>query len=390
MTLDITLAERLLKLPPYLFAAIDEMKQEAIDAGKDVINLGVGDPDIPTPPHIIKALQETATDPANHQYPSYTGMLDFRKSMAGYYKRARGVDLDPKSEVLTLIGSKEGVGHFPLAFINPGDTVLIPDPGYPVYQAGTFFAGGIPYYMPLLKENGFLPDLDGIPPETAERAKMMFINYPNNPTAAVCGADFFSKVVDFAVEHNIIVVHDAAYADVTYDGYRAASFLETPGAMDVGVELYSLSKTYNMTGWRIAAACGNSGIINGLGKVKTNIDSGAFQPIQYAGIVALESSQECVKENNRIYNERCNVLVEGLRNIGWEVEKPRASFYVWISIPEHIKSADMTALLIKDAAVVTTPGVGFGKYGEGYIRMTLTKTKERLKEAVDRMAKIQF
>ncbi len=390
MALDITLAERLLKLPPYLFAAIDEMKQEAIDAGKDVINLGVGDPDLPTPPHIIKALQETSTDPANHQYPSYTGMIDFRKSMAGYYKRTRGVDLDPKTEVLTLIGSKEGVGHFPLAFINPGDTVLIPNPGYPVYQAGTLFAGGEPYYMPLLKENGFLPELDSIPPETAERAKMMFINYPNNPTAAVCDRDFFSKVVDFAGEYNIIVVHDAAYADVTYDGYRAVSFLETPGAMDVGVELYSLSKTYNMTGWRIAAACGNAEIINGLGKIKTNLDSGTFQPIQYAGITALDSSQECVEENNRTYSERCNVLVDGLRRIGLEVEKPRASFYVWIAIPKGTKSADMTARLIKDAAVVTTPGVGFGKYGEGYIRMTLTTSKERLAEAVDRMAKIQF
>ena len=390
MALDITLAERLLKLPPYLFAAIDEMKQEAIDAGKDVINLGVGDPDLPTPPHIIKVLQETATDPANHQYPSYTGMIDFRKSMAGYYKRTRGIDLDPETEVLTLIGSKEGVGHVPLAFVNPGDTVLAPNPGYPVYQAGILFAGGEPYYMPLLKENAFLPDLESIPHDTAARAKMMFINYPNNPTAAVCDKAFFAKVIDFAREYNIIVVHDAAYADVTYDGYRAESFLETPGAKEVGIELYSLSKTYNMTGWRIAAAVGNADIIKGLGKVKTNLDSGAFQPIQYAGIAALESSQECVTENNLIYNERCDVLVDGLRRIGWDVEKPRASFYVWISIPKGISSADMTTRLIKEAAVVTTPGIGFGKYGEGYIRMTLTTSKERLSEAVDRIEKIQF
>jgi len=390
MALNINLAERLVKLPPYLFAAIDEMKQEAIDAGKDVINLGVGDPDLPTPPHIIKRLQKTAADPANHQYPSYTGMIDFRKSMAGYYRRTRGIELDPKSEVLTLIGSKEGVGHVPLAFINPGETVLIPDPGYPVYEAGTIFASGEPYHMPLLEENGFLPDLDSIPRDIAAKAKMMFINYPNNPTAATCDGAFFSKVVDFAREYNIIVVHDAAYADVTFDGYRAESFLETPGAMEVGIELYSLSKTYNMTGWRIAAAVGNAEIIGALGKVKTNIDSGAFQPIQYAGITALESSQDCVSENNRIYKERRDVLVDGLNRLGWNVEKPKATFYVWASVPHGINSADMTAILIREAAVVTTPGVGFGKYGEGYIRMTVTASKERLVETVDRIAKVQF
>ncbi len=390
MALNITLAERLKKLPPYLFAAIDEMKQEAVRAGKDVINLGVGDPDLPTPPHIIKALQETATDPKNHQYPSYTGMIDFRESIAGYYKRTRGIDLEPASEVLTLIGSKEGVGHVPLAFVDPGDIVLVPNPGYPVYESGTLFASGEPYYMPLLKDNGFLPDLENIPGDIASRAKMMFINYPNNPTAATCDGAFFEKVVNFARKYNIIVVHDAAYADMTFDGYRAESFLETPGAMDVGIELYSLSKTYNMTGWRIAAAVGNAEIINGLGRVKTNLDSGAFNPIQYAGIAALESSQDCVGENNRIYSERHDILVEGLSRLGWNVEKPKATFYVWIGIPEGIGSVDMTARLIQEAGVVTTPGVGFGKYGEGYIRMTVTTSKERLAEAVERLAKMQF
>lgn len=390
MGINISFSERLAKLPPYLFAAIDEMKQEAINAGKDVINLGVGDPDLPTPPHIIKSLQETALDPANHQYPSYTGMTDFRKSIAGYYKKTRGVDLDPISETLTLIGSKEGIGHIPLAFINPGDVVLIPNPGYPVYEAGTYFAGGEPYYMPLYKENGFLPDLGKIPADIAKRAKIMFINYPNNPTAAVCGVDFFEKVIAFAKEYNIIILHDAAYADVSFDGYRAASFLEAPGAKDVGIEFYSLSKTYNMTGWRIAAAVGNAEVIKGIGKVKTNLDSGAFQPIQYAGITALESSQECVAENNRIYAERRDILVDGLRKIGWEVEKPKASFYVWITVPKGQNSTDVTARLIKEAAIVTTPGVGFGKYGEGYIRMTVTSPKERLAEAVDRLAKVQF
>ncbi len=390
MAFNITLAERLKKLPPYLFAVIDEMKQEAVLAGKDVINLGVGDPDLPTPPHIIKVLQETATDPKNHQYPSYTGMIDFRESIAGYYKRTRGIDLDPASEVLTLIGSKEGVGHVPLAFADPGDIVLIPNPGYPVYESGTLFAGGEPYYMPLLKDNGFLPDLENIPGDIASRAKMMFINYPNNPTAATCDGAFFEKVVDFASVYNIIVVHDAAYADVTFDGYRAESFLETPGAMDVGIELYSLSKTYNMTGWRIAAAVGNADIINGLGKVKTNLDSGAFNPIQYAGIAALESSQDCVGENNRIYSERHEILVEGLSRLGWNVEKPKATFYVWIGIPEGIGSVDVTARFIREAGVVTTPGVGFSEYGEGSLRMTVTTSEERLAEAVECLAKVQL
>ncbi|MCE5250939.1 LL-diaminopimelate aminotransferase [bacterium] len=390
MALNVEYAERLTKLPPYLFAAIDEMKQEAIRQGHDVINLGVGDPDLPTPKHIIDRLNETAYDPANHQYPSYTGMVGFRKSIASYYKRTRGVEVDPIGQVLTLIGSKEGVGHLPLAFVNPGDIVLIPDPGYPVYSAGTTFAGGTPFLMPLLKENGFLPMLENIPANIAAKAKMMFINYPNNPTAATCEGSFFRKVVEFAKEYNIIVVHDAAYADVTFDGYRAESFLETPGALDVGIELYSLSKTYNMTGWRIAAAIGNADIIRGLGKVKTNLDSGVFQAIQYAGMTALESSQDCVAENNRIYAGRRDVIVGGLRRLGWDVEKPKASFYVWIGIPKGYTSTEMTAKLIREAAIVTTPGVGFGSFGEGYIRMTVTTSKERLAEAVDRLSKVKM
>jgi len=390
MGTSITLADRLTKLPPYLFAAIDAMKREAIEQGKDIINLGVGDPDLPTPTHIIERLKETSEDPANHQYPSYVGMISFRKSMAAYYKRTRGIDLDSASEVLTLIGSKEGVGHIPLAFVNPGDIVLVPNPGYPVYSAGTVLAGGKPYFMPLLKDNGFIPDLDTIPSDIASRAKLMFVNYPNNPTAAVCETDFFERVVAFAKEYGIIVVHDAAYADVTFDGYRAPSLLKVSGAKDVAIELYSLSKTYNMTGWRVAAAVGNADIVAGLGKVKTNLDSGVFQAIQYAGMAALDSSQDCVTANNAIYTERRDVLVNGLTRLGWDVEKPKASFYVWIGIPKGVTSTDMTARLIREAAIVTTPGVGFGSHGEGFIRMTLTTTKERLAEAVDRIAKLSF
>jgi len=388
MAVHVTLAVRLTKLPPYLFAAIDAMKQEAIRQGRDVINLGVGDPDLPTPLHIISKLADTAWDPANHQYPSYTGMTDFRKSMAAYYRRTRGVELDPAREVLTLIGSKEGIGHLPLAFVNPGDLVLVPDPGYPVYAAGTMFAGGETYAMPLLRENGFLPDLNAIPADVARRAKLMFINYPNNPTAATCERPFFERVVAFAKEYGIIVAHDAAYADVSFDGYRAPSFLEVPGAMEVGVEFYSLSKTWNMTGWRIAAALGNADIIAGLGAVKTNLDSGVFQPVQYAAMAALDGSLNCVEENNRTYRERRDILVDGLGTLGWDVGKPRASFYVWIRLPEGVKSTEMTARLIREAAVVTTPGVGFGAYGEGYIRMTVTSPKERLAEAVDRIRKL--
>ena len=386
--MNVSYAQRLQDLPPYLFAAIDKMKHEAINAGVDVINLGVGDPDLPTPRHIIDRLCETAYDPANHQYPSYTGMMDFRRSISAYYKKTRNVNLDPATEALTLIGSKEGVGHIPLALVNPGDVVLVPDPGYPVYQAGTTLAGGEAYLMPLTRDNGFVPDLNAIPSDVAERARLMFINYPNNPTAATTERDFFERVVEFARTHNIVVVHDAAYADVTFDGYRAESFLETPGAKDVGIEYYSLSKTYNMTGWRIAAALGNADIIKGLGMVKTNLDSGAFQPIQYAGIAALEGDQACVADNNAIYSERHDVLVSGLKGLGWDVEKPKASFYVWIALPKDSKSADTTAMLIKEAGIVTTPGTGFGKYGEGYIRMTVTTSKERLEEAVDRLARI--
>ncbi len=390
MSPDINFAETLSKLPPYLFASIDRLKQEAINSGQDVISLGVGDPDIPTPSHIIERLNETSKDPANHQYPSYVGMMDFRKSMASYYKRTRNVDLDPACEVLTLIGSKEGIGHIPLAFVNHGDIVLVPDPGYPVYGAGTILAGGEPWLMPLLKKNGFLPDLEAIPADIASRAKLMFINYPNNPTAATCEKEFFVKAVEFAQEYNIILIHDAAYADVTFDGYRATSLLEIPSAKDVGIELYSLSKTYNMTGWRIAAALGNPDILQGLGKVKTNLDSGVFQPIQYAAIAALNSSQDCVRKNNMIYSERCDIMANGLKSLGWEVEKPKATFYVWAAIPEGISSSEMTTRLIKEAAVVTTPGNGFGKYGEGFIRMALTTSKERIAEAVDRIAKVRF
>ena len=384
----ITYAQRIRTLPPYLFAAIDEMKQKAIARGVDIINLGVGDPDLPTPSPIIEKLKEAATNPNNHQYPSYDGMLSFRTAVANWYQRRFGVHVNPASEVLTLIGSKEGIGHVPLAFINTGDLALVPSPGYPVYPVGVNFAGGSVHHMPLVKENNFLPDLEAIPKDVAHRAKLMFLNSPNNPTSVVAEKDFFKRVVDFAGEHQIIVCHDAAYSEIYYDGKRPASFLEADGAMNVGIEFHSLSKTFNMTGWRIGFAVGNTNVIAGLGKVKTNIDSGVFQAIQEAGITALESDDQLTDGLRKIYQERRDVLVGGLQSLGLELDTPRAAFYVWIGVPKGFTSESFTAHLIEKAGIVTTPGNGFGDPGEGYIRMTVTTSKERLAEAVERMKKI--
>ncbi|MGP0593443.1 LL-diaminopimelate aminotransferase [Nitrospira sp. T9] len=381
-------AERIRTLPPYLFAAIDDMKRKAIERGMDIINLGIGDPDLPTPEPIIESLRREAGNPKHHQYPSYDGMLSFRTAVADWYQRRFGVTLDPKTEVVTLIGSKEGIGHVPLAFIDPGDIVLVPSPGYPVYPVATSFAGGISYTMPLTKENGFLPDLSAIPKDIAQKAKMMFLNSPNNPTSVVASKEFFQQVADFAQEHQIIVCHDAAYSEIYYDGKRPASFLEAAGAKDVGVEFHSLSKTYNMTGWRIGFAVGRKEVIAGLGKVKTNIDSGVFQAIQEAGITALQLDDLVTEGLRTIYQERRDVLVPGLKSMGLELDSPPAAFYVWIGVPKGFTSASFTAHLIENAGIVTTPGNGFGDPGEGYIRMTVTTTKEKLAEAVERMKKI--
>lgn len=383
-------ASRIKTLPPYLFAAIDEMKQQAIARGVDIISLGIGDPDLSTPAPIIERLKQAAADPKNHQYPSYEGMLTFRRAVADWYKRRFGVSLDPLSEVLTLIGSKEGIGHIPLAFVDPGDIVLVPSPGYPVYPVGTAFAGGVPYIMPLLKQNGFLPDLNAVPRDMARRAKLMFINSPNNPTSVVAGKDFFKRVVAFAQEHQIIVCHDAAYSEIFYDGQRPASFLEVEGAKEVGIEFHSLSKTFNMTGWRIGFAVGNKQVLAGLGKVKSNLDSGVFQAVQEAGITALQLDDHVTDGLRRIYQERRDVLVPGLQKLGLDVEMPKASFYSWIAVPKGYTSTSFTAHLLEKAGIVSTPGVGFGQPGEGYIRMTVTTTKERLAEAVERIGKAGF
>jgi LL-diaminopimelate aminotransferase len=381
-------ADRINSLPPYLFATIDRARQDAIKKGVDVINLSIGDPDMPTPLHIVEAMRKAVGNPERHRYPSYEGMLSFRDAAAKWYKNAMNIDLDPENEVLTLIGSKEGIAHIPLSFLNPGDVSLVPDPGYPVYLIGSILADGKPFKMPLQEENDFLPDLDAIPHDVANKAKIMFLNYPNNPTSATATAGFFEEVVDFASENEVLVIHDNAYSEVTYDGYKAPSFLNTSGAKEVGIEMHSLSKTYNMTGWRLGFAVGNRDILEGLGKVKTNVDSGAFEAIQEAGIAALSGPQDCVHEMNRVYKERRDALITGLNELGLGVKPPRATFYVWVRVKG--KSLDFTKMLLEKTGIVATPGVGFGEYGEGYIRFALTQPVERINEALERMRKLKI
>jgi len=386
----IEVATRIKTLPPYLFAAIDKMKQEAIARGVDIINLGIGDPDLPTPAPIIDSLAKAAKDPKHHQYPSYEGMLSFRKAVAGWYKRRFNVTLDPANEVLTLIGSKEGIGHIHLAFVDPGDVVLVPSPGYPVYPVGTGFSGGVSHLMPLTKANGFLPDLNAIPKDVARKAKLMWLNSPNNPTSVIMTKDYFKRAIEFAQDNQIIICHDAAYSEIYYDGKRPASFMEVDGAKDVGVEFHSLSKTYNMTGWRLGFVVGNKDVLAGLGKVKSNLDSGCFEAVQEAGITALGLDDSVTDGIRTIYQERRDTLIPGLKQLGLEVDAPPAAFYIWVTVPKGYTSTSFTAHLLEKTGIVTTPGNGFGAPGEGYIRMTACTTKERLAEAVERIKKVGF
>ena len=381
------MASRVRNLPPYLFASIDRMKQEAKAKGVDVIDMSIGDPDTPTPAHIIEAMKNAVDKPVHHRYPSYEGMLSFRQAVSDWYRGRFNVSLDPEREVLSLIGSKEGIGHIPLAFVEQGDVALVPSPGYPVYPVSILFAGGENYIMPLLKENGFLPDLTSIPENILEKSKLMFINYPNNPTAAVAPQEFYEEVVHVAGRHNIIVCHDAAYSEIYFDGEKPLSFMETKGAMDVGIEFHSLSKTYNMTGWRIGFAVGNSDVIAGLGKIKTNLDSGVFQAIQEAAIVALRTDDRALAAIRDTYQERRDILFDGLRGIGIRLSKPKASFYLWARVPEGFDSMSFVVHLLEKAGVLATPGNGFGRGGEGYVRFALTVSAERIREAVERIAK---
>ena len=388
--MEIEKAKRIEQIPPYLFAEIDKKKQEMRKKGVDLIDLGIGDPDLPTPKLIIERLKTAAENPRNHRYPSYEGMIEFRTAVARWYEKRFSVHLDPQTEVLSLIGSKEGIAHIPLAFVNPGDYTLVPSPGYPVYRVSTLFAGGTPYFLTLRKENGFLPDLSEIPKEVAKKAKLLFINYPNNPTSAIAEKSFFEEVVSFARRYEIIVCHDAAYSEIAFDGYQPLSFMEVDDAKEVGIEFHSLSKTFNMTGWRIGFAVGQAEIVSTLGRIKTNIDSGVFQAIQEAGTEALIHFDTPFPEIISIYERRRDVLVKGLREIGLDVDLPRATFYVWFPVPRGYTSAQFATLLIEQAGIVVTPGNGFGEGGEGYIRMALTIDEKRLEEAIKRLKQINF
>lgn len=377
------LSERMTKIPPYLFAEIDAMKRKKLQEGMEVIDFGVGDPDLPTPRHVVEAMQKAVEKVERQKYPSYEGMIEFRESAANFYRRRKGVKLDPEKEIVALIGSKEGIAHLPLAFVNDGDIVLVPEPGYPVYHSSTLLADGIPYEMPLKEETRFLPDLESIPDDVARKAKIMFLNYPNNPTAATAPKEFIKEAIDFCRDNKIILAHDAAYSEITFDGYYAPSFLELDEAFEVTIEFNSLSKTYNMTGWRIGFACGNSEILSGLLKVKTNVDSGVFEAVQEAAIAAMNGPDDVIDKNCEIYQKRRDLLVEGLESAGFEVEKPLATFYVWVKVNEE--SIEFVKRLLDKAGIVATPGVGFGKSGEGFVRFALTRDESVIAQAVERL-----
>jgi len=379
------LSRRIEKLPPYLFTAITRAIAEKRAQGVDVVTFAIGDPDIPTPRHILDSLHAAAEDPANHRYPESDGLPELRRAIAGWYERRFGLGFDPDKEVQPLLGSKEGISNVALCLVDPGDVVLIPSPGYPPYTTGTIFAGGEPYYLPLTEENDFLPDLSAVPDDVARRARVLWLNYPNNPTAAVAPLEFFEEAVRFAKRYDIAVCHDGPYSEVAYDGYKPVSFLQADGAREVGIEFHSLSKTFNMTGWRIGWAIGNPTLIDALFRVKDNVDSGIAQAIQRMAITALEGPQDCIEEHNAVYQRRRDILVEALRACGLRVQPPKASLYVWARVPQGFSSADFAARLIDDIGVVVTPGSGYGVYGEGYVRLSLTTPDDRVEEGARRL-----
>lgn len=380
------LTRRLDRLPPYLFVEINRKIAELQAKGKDIVDFGIGDPDLPTPSHIIERMCQAAHDPANHRYPETDGLPELRDAIADWYERRFGVDLDPAKEVLPLIGSKEGIGHMALCFVEPGDIALVPDPGYPPFSMCTLLAGGEPYLMPLKEEGGFLPDLETIPDDVADKAKLMWLNYPNNPTGATADLDFFERVVHFAGEHDLAVCHDAPYTEVAFDGYRPPSFMQTPGAKRVGVEFHSLSKTYHMTGWRVGMVVGNAAMVNALFKIKSNLDSGIPQAIQYAAVEALRGSQKHIAEHNAIFQRRRDTLAKVLNDTGLRARPPKATFYIWAKIPPGYTSMDFATTLLDEVGIAVTPGIGYGKEGEGYIRFSLTISDDRLEEGIGRLS----
>jgi LL-diaminopimelate aminotransferase len=378
------LANRIQSLPPYLFADVDRRIAEKRAQGVDVISLGIGDPDLPTPPAIVEALCATAHDSPNHRYPDNYGLPALKAAISKWYQERFVISVDAQKEVLPLIGSKEGIAHVAWALLDPGDIALVPSPGYPVYQIGTMLANAKAYLMPLEEQNGFLPDLGAIPEDVASQAKLIWINYPNNPTSATAPASFYHEVVAFARQHNLVVCHDAAYTEVAFDGYRPLSFLEIPGAREVGIEFHSFSKTYNMTGWRIGMAVGNEELIEGLGRLKTNIDSGIFNAVQYAAIEALTTPQSWIDERNLVYQRRRDLVLKTLEQMGIRAQTPRGGLYIWAAVPGGVPSVEYSLKLLDQTGVFVTPGVGFGTHGEGYFRISLTTPDERLDEAMRR------
>jgi LL-diaminopimelate aminotransferase len=379
-------AKRLEKIPPYLFAEINRKREALVAQGVDIINIGVGDPDKPTPAHIIQALHEAIEDPSTHNYPPYEGTQEFREAAVKWMKRRFGVDgLNPNTELISSIGSKEAIHNTFLAFVEAGDYTLIPDPGYPVYRTSTIFAGGEPFAMPLKAENKFLPDLNVIPEEIARKAKLLWINYPNNPTGAIATLEFFAELVAFCQQYNILLCHDHAYSEMAYDGYKPPSILQIPGAKDIAIEFHSLSKSYNMTGWRIGFAVGNAHAIKGLSQVKTNIDSGVFKAIQKAAIAAYATDEVELQAVMSVYQNRRDIIVKGLQSLGWPIEPPKATLYVWVPVPPGYTSTEFANLLLDKCGIVVPPGIGYGASGEGYFRIALTISDERLHQAIQRM-----
>ncbi len=379
------LAARLDRIPPYLFAEIDRKKQALIDQGVEVINFGIGDPDRPTPAHVLAAMHQAIDDPGTHNYPPYQGTKDYRISAAAWMQRRFGVEVDPDTEVVSSIGSKEAIHNIYLAFVEAGDVVLVPDPAYPVYRTSSIFMGADYYSMPLLPENGFLPKLSEIPVEVARKAKLLWINYPNNPTGALAPMEFLEEVVAFGQRHEILICHDNAYSEMAYDGYKPPSILQVPGAKEIAVEFFSCSKSYNMTGWRVGFVTGNGIGIKGLGQVKTNIDSGVFKAIQQAATAGFSTTESDLQALMSVYQERRDVIVAGLRELGWPIEPPKATLYVWAPVPKGYTSAEFCTLLLEKCGIVVTPGNGYGESGEGFFRIALTVPKEKMTLALERL-----
>ncbi len=387
---EIRFADRISNLPPYLFAELDKLRDRKRAEGVDVISLGIGDPDLPTPDIVIDALNQAARDPSNHRYPEYYGLDELREAICNWYQQRFGVVLDATTQAVPLIGSKEGIAHLPLALVNPGDTVLMTDPGYPVYAIGTMLAGGTSYSIPLSADSNWLPDLNSIPSDVLSKSQLLWLCYPGNPTAAVAPFEFFESAVDFAHQNGLIVAQDAAYSEVVYDNHRCRSILEVPGSLDVAVEFHSLSKTYNMTGWRVGWMVGNSEVVEALGRIKTNVDSGIFQAVQHAAITALDIDQAWIDTRNAQLQARRDRVITALTSLGMNPEVPKASLYLWSPTPGNTPSVEFATRLIEETGVIVTPGVGFGSAGEGYFRISLTTPDDRLDEALDRIAKLNF